>query len=135
LIFCEGLEIDFQRCYRGLQFMREVVDEGVLEAVELKRLEVVDEDDEDAQHDDDDQQRKAEDHHPGLGLEKLISIQLIAPDHRFQVFADPDVPVYVEKKGDRQRDRGEDEDKNRMDEPLCLFHLQTSLYFNVTPRS
>ena len=105
--------------------MGEIVDEGMLEAVELKRLEVVDEDDEDPQHDGADQQRKDEDHHPGLGLEKLISIQLVAPDHRFQVFADPDVPVYIEKKGDRQRDRGEAEDKNRMDEPFCLFHSQT----------
>ena len=104
--------------------MGEVVDEGMLEAVELKRFEVVDEDDQDPEHDHADQQRKDQDHYPGLGLEKLITVQLVAADDQFQVFADHDVPVDVEKKGDRQRDRGEDEDKNRMDEPFRLFHSQ-----------
>jgi len=100
----------------------EVVDEAVLEAIELECLQIVDEDDEHSCQDNADQQRQDQDHHPGPRLEELIRIELVTPDHGVQVFADAHVPVNVQKKRDRQRDDGQDEDKDRVNVPFCLFH-------------
>src|SRR4030042_5638503 len=109
----ERLEIELQGGHRGLELMSEVADEGVLQAVELQGFQVVNEDDEDPRQDDADQERQAENHHPGFSLQELAGIELVILDDRFELFAYADIPVDVQKEGNRKGDSGENKDENR----------------------
>jgi hypothetical protein len=76
-ILAKCLQIKLQGGNRGLELMGEVVDEGLLEAIELEGFQVINEDDENPRQDDADQQGQDEDDNPGAGLNELAWIKLV----------------------------------------------------------
>ena len=95
LVSRKGFQKQFEGGDGGLELMREVVDECVLQAIEPQGFEVVDEDDENAQQDDADQDGEDKKYHPGSGLEKLGRIEVVPVDDHLEARADPDIPVDV----------------------------------------
>ena len=102
--------------------MGEVVDEGVLKLVELEGLQIIDKDDEDSRQDHGDQQREDQNHDPGLGLEKLICIEMVTLDNVLQTGTDTNIPINVKKQRNRQGDRRDNKYKYRMKIRSGLFH-------------
>jgi hypothetical protein len=103
-ILGKGLQIKLQGGNRSLELMGEIVDEGLLQAIELESFQVINEDDENPREDDADQQGQDEDDNPGTGLNKLAWIKLVTIDERFESCGYPDVPVDIQKEGTREGD-------------------------------
>jgi hypothetical protein len=94
-ILGKGLQIKLQGGNRGFKLMGEVVDEGLLQAIELEGFQVINKDDENPCQDDTNQQRQDEDDNPGFGLKKLVWIEVVTIADRFESLAYPDVPIDI----------------------------------------
>ena len=72
------LEIELERSNGRFEFMSEIVNKCMLEAIEMEGSEVEDEDNENSRQNKADQKGQNEDDDPSLSLEKLVWIELIA---------------------------------------------------------
>ena len=98
--------------------MGEIVDKVTLEPIELQCLLVVNEDDEYPQQNDPHKDGKHQNHHPGLGGQNLIGIQIGLLYDLFQPRTDLHIPVDIQEEGQGHRGNGEDEYQDGVKKPL-----------------
>jgi hypothetical protein len=118
----KSFEIKFEGRNGRFEFMGKIVDKGVLETIVMKRPEVEDEDNQNPRQNKTDQKGQNEDDNPGLGLEKLICIEMVTLDNVLQTGTDTNIPINEKKQRNRQGDRRDNKYKYRMKIRSGLFH-------------